>query len=397
MGSCLAALAVFFVCVWHWSPWSICDVPFLCVLFGLTPGYGPPYSSTAVADQVVLVTLARQEGRYIVRPLRPRSTHTLIVPATHCHCVVLPAITQCSADRNRVWQDEWIEHHLALGVSAIHIFDDTMSGEADGMQAGVFAHHHRVQFHNMTLERNRRFFLGLRGLAFSVHDIGVSNPYAKGSLVWFDRQDMTRIAAWKQFALESVRHPDRHLWLSWLDVDEYINPHGGDLLSFLREARLAGARAVHAARQQYGHGGHQTRPTCPHHRSSCLRASFLWRQEKPESRHKGMFLVRGITGTLPTCAHGWLTRSYLVDLLTKRAFDGSHCNFFPIKWAGHLVHGVYFPTWNNLSIAHYETKSVRECEVHAARYVIHQGYAKGRGCNASKGEVLDTSMLQYVS
>ena len=353
LGSCLLALA----CVWRWTPWLICDVPFFCLLFGLAPGHGPSYSSTAVADEVVVVTLARQEGRYI---------------------------------------DEWIEHHLALDVSAIHIFDDGMSGDADGMQAGVFAHDHRVKFHNMTLERNRVFFLGLRGLAFSVDDVGVHNRWSKASHVWLDRQDMTRIAAWRQLALESVRRPDRHVWLSWLDVDEYINPHGADLHSLLLEARLRGAHAVHPARQEYGHGGQISRPNCSHHQKSCLRASFLWRKRNPENRYKGMSLVRSITGTLPTCAHGWLTRSYIMDLLTKRAFDGSHCNFFPVKWAGQLVHGVYFPLWSNWSIAHYAIKSVTECEEHEARYAIAQGHTKSRSCKASKGEVVDTSMLQYA-
>jgi hypothetical protein len=348
--------------VWWLRPLLICEVPWLCVLLGLAPGKGPAYVDATANDIIVVVAIAKNEGEYVV---------------------------------------EWVDHHLSLGVSCIFLFDDTGPKDAHPIRPKL-AHYiasGRVRVFDITWADGRRFLFGVRTLGANTSVIGVRDAYGPGALFWMDKQDMINIEAWKRLVQEGAPR-GTHVWLSLLDLDEFINPHGADLRALLRAARLKGARGVHAAREVFGNGGHITRPRC-HNRSgnstSCVRESYLWRTSAPDIRFKGIALLRGITGALPTCVHSHMTHAYLADVVSRRAFNKTlQCNFFgPRDWEGHVVRDTLYARPEELSIAHYEIKSMQECKLREARKQV-AGDVKRRNCGY-KGDYCDASMLRYVS
>jgi len=204
----------------------------------------------------------------------------------------------------------------------------------------------------------------------------------------YDKQQKMQIDMWRRY--HDDRNSSRHIWIAQLDVDEYYNPKergkGGShgIKTVLRSARMKGAKSVRAAKVEFGPSGNlYPQPT--------IRDSYLIR-EKIYERHTGFALAWAITGMAPGCPHVYITNSFLADVTR-----GSHeCNnWFGDKYGGEVRYEVYYSPPTELSVHHYNTKSILEC--YQRSEIPHpDGKVVGRHCLGYKYKVCDDSILRFL-
>eukprot|EP00891_Asterochloris_glomerata_P005717 jgi/Astpho2/5717/e_gw1.00079.119.1_t len=210
---------------------------------------------------------------------------------------------------------EWLDHHLALGVSKIYLFDDhsdppMLPAVTSYVEAGLVNYHYVQHF---------------------------SHPSNRTQLYVYD------------YCIEHFRH--QHTWIAFIDIDEFFvlrgTAAGSSLPAFLRQYEGYGGLAVHW--RVFGSSGHIVRP------GGSLLGSFhrCLPADQEHNQH-----VKTIANTRHVVHVG---------------LDPHHCVYQPpytaVNELGLPVLGArgVHPTTDHIALHHYALKSLQEYEAKMAR------------------------------